>query len=599
MKDDAKEMETTSALELIEEVNERSDLEPEVDETFVPDGFVLTEQGLYKLVPLKDGSCDFQWICDWIHVKALTENIEGRENGILVELRTRKGTLRELIVLAKHFSGSGTRVIAELLDLGFRIAPGPARKDLLRALQEWNHYRWCISTTKRGWVNDRNFILPDSSVLGPGNFKFVGQDVAMGAPKNGTLEGWRTEVASKAPGNPLVILAIAASLAGPLLAQLGLEGGGVHYRGGSSSGKSTLLNTAASVWYAPGEVQSWQGTISGMEAKAAAFNGTCLCLDELAEVSATAADTLIYVLANGSGKARANSQGGQAEANRFGLVIQSSGEIDIATKLAEGGRTAQAGQTLRLMDLQADSRQHGVFDTLHDLPDGRRFSEHLKTSAAMHHGHAGPAFVDALLKRGTVPFIKAQGLIAHFLYTTRERHEESVNDIADRAMKRFAVYAAAGELATAYGLTGWPPRTAYDAAQDMFGLWLQGQATPEEIAEIKAVRRVQAFLERHGEDCRDLDLPPPDADTPLVFRKDQFAFLPRETWTMIHGSVDPRKAAHALETRGLLSFGDGRNMMAKAPTGSGMSRGYKVHLSILDWKPSEMSESRKMVSLLV
>lgn len=89
MKDDEKEMETTSALELIDEANEHPDLEPEVDETIVPDGFVLTEQGLYKLVPLKDGSYDFQWICDWIHVKALTENIEGRENGILVELRTR------------------------------------------------------------------------------------------------------------------------------------------------------------------------------------------------------------------------------------------------------------------------------------------------------------------------------------------------------------------------------------------------------------------------------------------------------------------------------------------------------------------------------
>jgi len=66
---------------------------------------------------------------------------------------------------------------------------------------------------------------------------------------------------------------------------------------------------------------------------------------------------------------------------------------------------------------------------------------------------------------------------------------------------------------------------------------------------------------------------------------------------MIHGSMDPRKAAHALEKRVFLSFGEGRNMMAKAPAGSGMSRGYKVHLSILDWKPSEMSESRKLIAI--
>lgn len=45
MKDSAKEMETTSAMKSIDEANDHPDLEPEVDETIVPDGFVLAEQG--------------------------------------------------------------------------------------------------------------------------------------------------------------------------------------------------------------------------------------------------------------------------------------------------------------------------------------------------------------------------------------------------------------------------------------------------------------------------------------------------------------------------------------------------------------------------
>jgi hypothetical protein len=44
------------------------------------------------------------------------------------------------------------------------------------------------------------------------------------------------------------VFAICCALTGPLLKLLGGEGGGFHFRGGSSIGKSTALNIAASVW---------------------------------------------------------------------------------------------------------------------------------------------------------------------------------------------------------------------------------------------------------------------------------------------------------------------------------------------------------------
>ena len=57
-----------------------------------------------------------------------------------------------------------------------------------------------------------------------------------------------TASATLASGHVLLTLAISAALAGPLLHLAGYEGGGVHSLGQSSTGKTTVLRLAASVW---------------------------------------------------------------------------------------------------------------------------------------------------------------------------------------------------------------------------------------------------------------------------------------------------------------------------------------------------------------
>jgi len=68
----------------------------------------------------------------------------------------------------------------------------------------------------------------------------------------GTVEEWREGVTRLASGQVLPVPAISAALAGPLLQLAGMEGGGVHFWGRSSQGKTSLLALAASVW-GPGE----------------------------------------------------------------------------------------------------------------------------------------------------------------------------------------------------------------------------------------------------------------------------------------------------------------------------------------------------------
>jgi putative DNA primase/helicase len=61
--------------------------------------------------------------------------------------------------------------------------------------------------------------------------------------------------------------------------------GGFSFEGGSSSGKTTALQIAASVWGGPEHVRSWRATDNGLEGIAALHNDNVLILDEMGQVN--------------------------------------------------------------------------------------------------------------------------------------------------------------------------------------------------------------------------------------------------------------------------------------------------------------------------
>lgn len=85
-----------------------------------------------------------------------------------------------------------------------------------------------------------------------------------------------------------------------------------------------------------------------------------------------------------------------------------------------------------------------------------------------------------------------------------------------RVAARFAVLALAGELATLYGVTGWPESEAIRAAAAALRLWLgmrDGKTTDAEGPQV--VDQVTEFMERHG-DSRFSDA---DAEHPQPVRE--------------------------------------------------------------------------------
>jgi putative DNA primase/helicase len=215
-----------------------------------------------------------------------------------------------------------------------------------------------------GWCGDA-FVLSDQ-VIGSRAAGVIFQSGERGHDEHtraGTLAGWRSEIAARAVGNPLLMLALSVSFTGPMLARCNAEGGGIHLVGDSSTGKTTAIEAACSTWGGPSFRRSWRATANGMEGAAALFNDCLLALDEISECDPREVGTIVYALSNGRGKQRASRTGNARSVTRWRSFVLSSGERTLATHMMEGGHRAKAGQSVRLLDLPA-ARRFGAWDEL-------------------------------------------------------------------------------------------------------------------------------------------------------------------------------------------------------------------------------------------
>ena len=491
---------------------------------------------------------------------------------------------------AMVFAGDGAEVLAGLLDRGLLVATGQsARQAMLDLLQRWQPAARAVTSDRLGWADETcaAFICGNGRVIGAEAVVFQSESVPAAAAEmrpQGTLEGWREAVAARCTGNPLMVAAVSLAFAGPLLEPLGMEGGGLHLRGASSRGKSTLQRVAVSVWGSPRFLHSWRATANGLEGVAAACNGSLLALDELGEISGRDAGKAAYMLANGTGKTRADRNGLARPALRWRVMVLSSGEITLADKMAEDGRRPAAGQAVRLLDVAADDRRFGAFDDLHGAPDGAAFFRLLREATSLHFGTADPAFVEALISRRSEvePMLRAS--IKHFHSDAAERFGLRDDGQTARAADRLGLVAAAGETATAYGLTGWPPGAALEAALEVLGSWIAARGGVESAEKRDAIERVRAFLVAHGEARFE---PIGDvAGRPVAnragWREGTTYYIAADSWREIHAGGDPGRAARHLLEVGLLTAGEGRNLAARAPRSiPGRPRVYAVSAEIM------------------
>ena len=409
------------------------------------------------------------------------------------------------------------------------------------------------------------FVLPNETIGPQGSEQVILDSSALGPyEKRGTLSDWQEKVGVLSADHALPVMAISASLTGPLLYLSEQEGGGLNFYGQSSRGKTTILQVAASVWGrggSPGFVRGWSATANGLEGAASIASDTCLVLDELGVIDPRDAASAIYSLSNGGGKSRAARDGSLREPKSWRVIIISSGEIPIEAKLSEErGKRARAGQLTRIIDVQADrGLGFGAFDNTGGFEDAGKLSQAFKLASTTSYGTAGPEFVRRLIENEITSDYVRRAIREFSKSVVPEGSDGQVQRVAER----FGLIAVAGEIATTLQVTPWATGAAYRACEWGFHRWLEdrGGSEPAEIRQ--AIDAVRLTLEQHG-DSRFQPLEGEDAtraiNNRLGWRKgtgaDREYWIPGQVWkSEICCGHDPRFVARVLAERGMLARG--------------------------------------------
>ncbi|NUB09722.1 DUF927 domain-containing protein [Azospirillum sp. Vi22] len=458
-------------------------------------GFVMRKTGLFFSEP--DPEKEDTLLSGPFEVVAEARDVVGVGWSVVLVWKDHDGREHEWAMPRAMLAGDGADYRRALLDGGLYVAPGRKARELLTtylATVRVQARATCVDRT--GW-HGRVYVASGRSFGDTRGERVLlqGFGTATEVKPRGTFEGWRAEVAALAVGNSRLAFSLSAAFAGPLLYLLNAESGGVHFRGASSIGKSSALYAAASAWGCP--VHNWRATDNASEALARAANDALLCLDELGQADGRAADAMGYMLSNGTGKARMSKDTTARPVTTWRVLFLSSGEIGLAEKVAETGRRAKAGQEVRILEVPADAGAGlGAFEDLHGSKDGDSFARRLRMATEMHRGHAAYAF----LERVTAGDLDA---LAEAVRAACERWRinhlpHGADGQVQRAAGRFALIAAAGELATVMGILPWPKGEATRAAAACFQAWIEarGGKGPAEVTQ--GIAQVRAFLEAHG-----------------------------------------------------------------------------------------------------
>lgn len=590
----------------------------------IPSGYTLDADGLYWLEPGKDGAdARAVRLSDAFDILSEARDASGSEWGLLIRFWDRDGVEKRKTVKRAALASDAGAVRAELAGAGMLILSATGQSDrFIRFLRAVTHSARLTLAERTGWVDTSRFVLPQAVIAPPGAepVHFDGAASALHYREKGSLGGWKSGLAALAPGNSLLTFAISLAFVGPIMRWLDMEGGGFHFRGASSTGKTSLAIAAGSVWGGGGALgfaSSWLATGNALEGLAHCHSETLLILDELALVDPQEAGKAAYTLASGQAKGRMQQDTRIRRRLEWRVMVCSTGEIGLADHMrsAKRGERTMAGQELRLLDLPADAGAgFGAWEDLHNIASPAAFSDAIKSVCGAHYGHAGPAFVRGLVSDPAHWEGEARRLAKAFAANAKQDGDSGQ---VHRGALRFAAVAAAGEVAAALGVVPWRTGEAEVAALACFNAWAAGfgrtglrehrqilervrnaiQAGQSRFASIPKSKLYSGFGDDPGGDggasnregeARSLStlgyLHDIEPGKPCYLFHDS-------GWSEILTGCDPKEAAAVLKEQGFLVPGDGGRLKRKQRVGDQAPRFYTVRAEILEWDATDLAKA--------
>ena len=483
----------------------RKDKAPQLNAPMVDgDGrFELYHDGLFFVRYNLDDPANITYksksfVCSPIEVIAKTRDTSSGTWGRLLQWRDDDSVLHTWSMPLSLLQGDAREYRRELASQGLNITTNPKQRSYLDTyIQNYPIHKRALCVDKLGW-HDKQYILPDRAIGSDGKQLIVYQSansINSTLAQQGELAQWRDELCKPLAEQSRFVFSIACAFAGQLLELLEYDGGGFHLLGSSSMGKSLSLKVAASVWGNPDRyVKTWRSTDNALEGTASEHNDSFLPLDEISECDPKIVGKTVYMLANGQGKGRSTTTGHNRIAKTWRIIFLSNGEESLQNFMAQAGQKTNAGIEVRVAHIDADAGKGlKTFDSLVLADTGAGQADKIKELSHAYYGVAGIAWLEHITNDKAATTATARQLVNGFM-----SHYPQLAPQAHRVAKRFAIVAAAGEMATLAGITGWQAGQATTAVMTCLDNWLDNYGRDGEHEQRQIIEHIKAFIEQHG-----------------------------------------------------------------------------------------------------
>lgn len=444
-------------------------------------------------------------VCQRLDVIGKTMSADGGQWGRVVVFKDGNGKDVRLSVSMADIYGGGTELSKLLGKAGLVIKDFSSKGGQITVNRYINAFPLedlpAIKTVGGAGWSDESFscFVFNGRVIRAANGDIAELASDAKAPKiqtKGTLTEWKEWFSGISKHSQRLSFAVMVALAAPMLPIIGDMSRLFNFYGESSTGKSSAVKAAATVWGTYGEwVQTWDVTKNAPAAFAKSFSSLPLIFDELKVAGATLTD-ISYILSSGKERGRCDRLGNPIIGRTWNLFILSTGEdaLPAMKKRNLKGKAAEVatGELVRFIDIPAIANpQRDEFGIFESFPDdiaqltgdpgvlARKAWIDSYLARPKVYGTAGAAFLEGLEK-------DVAGDVDAFNTAAWARINEfsAAFDVSQvttaRVLTAFGIVALAGELAASYGVLPWAPGKASEIARNMFTAWKSSASTIEE-----------------------------------------------------------------------------------------------------------------------
>ena len=449
---------------------------------------------------------DEKKVCDYLKIVGFVKLQTNNDWKTRLEFKDMDGDNQIVDVENDNFSNIQD-VIKVLLTKGFcpNLDSTMFKQYMLSQFYDISKKERFIEINKTGWTNDKfdAYICPsfratrDESTRDKEKFILSQALRNCGFGQRGTLKEWQENICRFCENNENLTFVLCNSLGSIILKPLGLNGCIFHYVGRSSIGKTTLAYLGSSVWGGHEFMKIWRLTSNGLEGLAELHNDSTLVLDELSQASSRDAGGNLYLIANGSGKGRADKNGNPRDVKTWLLNAISTGEICMADKINESGEKVKGGQGVRAIDIYAEIETgFGIFNDLHSFSSGSEFSNYIKQQTNLYYGTAAHKFA-----KGVTMINSVETLRETYAQTQKNLYDKFNLKQADGQVQRVADYFAenitAGIFASSdyLGILTHNSSAIEEDVTKVFSKWLANRGSVKSHEENQVIDHIRGFLE--------------------------------------------------------------------------------------------------------